>query len=407
MSPRSTYLFLATAQGFLFWTVVALNLLYHHVVVGLNPLQMVLVGTVLEASVFLFEVPTGVVADMHSRRLSVVIGFALMGFGFVVEGCFPTFMMLLAAQVIWGCGATFISGASDAWLADELAFEGVPEDLPAVLLRANQWRQLGSLAGIGVSLALATWFSLATPIVVGGAGMMLLAPILFLIMKEDGFRPLPKGQRNNWASVRHTFTEGMNVLQTRPVLWSILAISLFFGMFSETFDRLWVVHLRQNFVIPSPAGMNQLVWFGLVPAVTMLLTMGLTQLVKRKNLSHGPALVRSLYLFNFSLAVGVVLFALVGNFYVALLLYWIISAIRSSLMPLYSAWINSHVSSEVRATLLSVNSQADALGQVVGGPGLGAIGWRLSVRLALALAGLFLVPALALYHRLKAEGLDR
>jgi hypothetical protein len=35
-------------------------------VVDLNPLQ--LVGTLLEAAVFLFEVPTGVMADVYNRR---------------------------------------------------------------------------------------------------------------------------------------------------------------------------------------------------------------------------------------------------------------------------------------------------------------------------------------------------
>ena len=52
-------------------------------VAGLDPLQMVLVGTVLELSVFLFEIPTGVVADVVSRKLSVVIGHAMMGLGFL------------------------------------------------------------------------------------------------------------------------------------------------------------------------------------------------------------------------------------------------------------------------------------------------------------------------------------
>lgn len=34
----------------------------------------------------MFEIPTGVVADVYSRRLSTIIGYALMGLGFLVEG---------------------------------------------------------------------------------------------------------------------------------------------------------------------------------------------------------------------------------------------------------------------------------------------------------------------------------
>ena len=69
-----------------------------------------LVGTLLEASVFLFEVPTGVVADVYSRRLSVIIGYALIGLGFALEGIVPRFEAVLLAQVLWGVGYTFTSG---------------------------------------------------------------------------------------------------------------------------------------------------------------------------------------------------------------------------------------------------------------------------------------------------------
>ena len=71
---------------------------------GLSPFQLVLIGTVLELSVFIFEVPTGIVADLYSRRRSVIIGMFLIGAGFVLEGLFPVFTVMLLAQVIWGVG---------------------------------------------------------------------------------------------------------------------------------------------------------------------------------------------------------------------------------------------------------------------------------------------------------------
>src|SRR6478609_6976383 len=86
---------------------------------------MVLVGTVLEATTFLFEVPTGVVADLVSRRLSVIIGFLLTGLAFVVEGGIATFAAALLGNVVWGIGYTFVSGALQAWITDEVGPEHV------------------------------------------------------------------------------------------------------------------------------------------------------------------------------------------------------------------------------------------------------------------------------------------
>jgi DHA3 family tetracycline resistance protein-like MFS transporter len=51
---------------------------------------------------------------------------------------------------------------------------------------------------------------------------------------------------------------------------------------------------------------------------------------------------------------------------------------------------------QVRATMLSVSSQTDAIGQIVGGPFLGAIGNR-SIRAALVVAAVILSPVIPLY----------
>ena len=47
--------------------------------VGLNPVQIVLVGTVLLCVHLLFQTPTGILADMYSRRLAVVVGLFVLG----------------------------------------------------------------------------------------------------------------------------------------------------------------------------------------------------------------------------------------------------------------------------------------------------------------------------------------
>ena len=100
--------------------------------VGLNPLQLVLLGTTLEVTALLFEVPTGVVADVYSRRLSVIIGVFIIGVGMAMQAL-PTFGLLLLAQVVWGIGYTFTSGATDAWLVDEVGDQNAGE----VFLRAS------------------------------------------------------------------------------------------------------------------------------------------------------------------------------------------------------------------------------------------------------------------------------
>ncbi len=127
-----THLFLAISGGRALFNalVFTINLIYQVQTVGLNPLQLVLVGTVLEVTVVLFEVPTGVVADVYSRRLSVIVGLALVGGGFLLEGSIAMFWAVLGAQVLWGIGYTFVSGALQAWLADEIGVDDAGKWFP-------------------------------------------------------------------------------------------------------------------------------------------------------------------------------------------------------------------------------------------------------------------------------------
>lgn len=85
----SVYLFFRFCFSLLLSMATVLSMVYHLEVVGLGPFQLVLVGTVLETSCFLFEVPTGVVADLYSRRRSVLIGIFLYGAGFLMRAPCP------------------------------------------------------------------------------------------------------------------------------------------------------------------------------------------------------------------------------------------------------------------------------------------------------------------------------
>ncbi len=67
------------AASLLFSMVFTVMTVYRVESVHLNEFQLVLIGTVLELSYFLFEIPTGVLADTYRPRLSVVLGFILIG----------------------------------------------------------------------------------------------------------------------------------------------------------------------------------------------------------------------------------------------------------------------------------------------------------------------------------------
>ena len=68
LNAYPVYLILEGASALFFTLVFTVNLVYQVTVVGLNPLQLVLVGTMLELTVLVCEVPTGVVADVTTAE---------------------------------------------------------------------------------------------------------------------------------------------------------------------------------------------------------------------------------------------------------------------------------------------------------------------------------------------------
>jgi len=96
--------------------------------------------------------------------------------------------------------------------------------------------------------------------------------------------------------------------------------------------------------------------------------------------------------------VSMVGFGLAKNFGVALIFYWSVCVIRRVIAPIMTAWLNQRVESELRATVISMSGQVDAIGQIIGGPLFGLLATATSTRTAMVVAGLVLTPTLLLYR---------
>lgn len=401
LDATKVYLFIEfTASTFFAMMFVTISL-YEATVAGLSAVQLVLVGTMLEVSAFVFEVPTGVIADAYSRRLSIIIGYLLMGVGFLVEGLFPAFLPILLAQVIWGLGYTFTSGATQAWISDEIGEESANK----LLLRANRVSLYASLLGMGLAILIGSQY-VGLPILVGGVGVILIGFALMIIMPETGFHPTPKEDRNNWQHMGHTFKEGIKAVRARPRLMTILGIGLLYGLYSEGFDRLWVKHIIDTFDLPVIFGQTDVAFFGLLRAGSMILSIIATRFVEKRIDTSSPlAIGRATLGITFGISTGLIGFALSPIFALTIVAYWIISVCRNVVGPLYSAWVNQKLDSSTRATVLSMSSQVDAIGQMGGGPLMALVAGIYSVTAAIITSGLLLLPALPLIVRANTQSI--
>ncbi len=130
------------------------------------------------------------------------------------------------------------------------------------------------------------------------------------------------------------------------------------------------------------------------------MAVGLTEVARRKIVTDQfNSVAKALFFLTLLLSMGLFAFALGQSFWLVMGAYWLVSIARDIIGPVYTAWVNQRLDSDVRATVLSMSGQVDAIGQILGGPGVGIIGNLLSVRAALLASGIILSPALALYQR--------
>jgi DHA3 family tetracycline resistance protein-like MFS transporter len=409
--------------------VIAVNLgLVHTTVVvyrveeaGLSPLHLALVGTVLEAAYFAFQLPTGVLADAVSRRASVVAGIAVLGVSFLMEGLLPLFAGIAAAQLVRAFGFALVSGAQEAWIAHELesrADAGPP--LARVYLRGSQAGLAGTLLGTVLS-AVAASARLGLPLLIAGGALLALAAALALVMPETPETPetletlearrepaARPSLRNLTADAAGNLSATWALVRRGAGVPLLLGTVLVLGAWGESMDRLSGAHFLESFDLPAFAGLGTVGWFGVIAFVATLLGLLATHVVGRRlddlpaGGSGGGSSTSTLPVFRVLsvvvalLTLATLLFALAGSFAVAIAAYWAAMALRPACQPLINAWLVERAAARARATALSAKDMFDSAGQFAGGPAVGAVGSAVSLRAAMATAGALLAPAFAL-----------
>ncbi len=370
---------------------------------AVSPAQMALLGVAHMATHVLLEIPTGIVADVFSRKASILIGGILIGVNALVVGSAPLYALALIATIIEAAGDTFVSGALDAWLTDEVG----ADQAARVILRAEQLGTPVYWAGVGASVLLSTVFAPRAPIVLGGALWLVACVALWRLMPETGF-VRRAGATASWRSTAlqfvSTLRDGLRLVLGSRLLLLLFATQALIGAFDGGFYNLDKLHLFTHrslpeLRLPAMGVVDESAWVALLQVATSLLyVLGLWLLRLRADITDAVTAPKVLLTLFAGVGVSAVAFVLAPAFGAALALLAVMSTLRMLVDPLLRTWFNRHVTSDVRATVLSMGTQANRFGMMTGGLLAGALGEAVGLRAALLVATLALLP---LMHALR------
>jgi MFS family permease len=402
---------LFTLSTSLIWSINTLFLLS----AGLSLPMVFVVNASYTASQMLCQVPTGVIADTLGRKVSFLLSLATL--------LVSTLIYVLSAQLHWGIpgfvlgsvliglGFTFQMGAVDAWMVDALAACALEKPKEEVLSRVFALSGAVSSAVLVVGPLLGGLLgqiSLYLPyyVRVGSLGLTFIA--VAVMMREVGFTPRRLTWRTFGTETRAVALSGIDYGWRSPVVRPLLGVSLVQGIFFAYgfyslspyllqligANYVWLTGaVFSAYALASILG-NLSVRWGLMkrgdgsprsaPAALAVLGVSMAVIVGLIGVAGlvGPA----------TLGVGLGSFGFVAGL-------WIAGGFISGMAtPIGSAYLNEHIPSAQRATVLSISAVFGDGGAVVGQPAFGYAAQAFGIASTWIVGGLIMLLVPPLYR---------
>ncbi len=367
-------------RNLLFFGAVAVPFYRHRV--GLDYTRMFMLEAIFSASLFAFEIPTGVVADRFGRKKSLALGSLLFGLGFLAFGFSVDYAILLAAEVVAALGMSMMSGADRALLYETIRAAGRNDDATAIMARHDAFGTVGLfvslIAGpLFVSSGLVPYRDALGQTFLATAAV-LIAGALVILFAREGHRT-PRG-----GSALRAGVDGFRYIFRVPAL---TRFSLNYAIVSAlTFFMFW---FYQSLLMDNglPLALQ-----GFVAAGFNLAATGLLLIAGRVDRALGTS--RTLALSSAVPGLCYLLIAFVPGLPAALVAIFGVATLKLFRAPILSFLMNERIEDDDRATVLSGVSMLERLITMAFYPIVGIL-MDSSPRLTYALMGILTLFATA------------
>jgi len=381
-----TLVMLTTLSASLIWGINTLFLLD----AGLNNLEAFAANAFFTAGMMLFEVPTGVVADLAGRRISFLVGsLTLMAATLLYVMLWQVdaaFWAWAVVSVLLGLGFTFFSGAMEAWLVDALHHTGFTGELDAVFGRAQAVGGAAMLTGSVLGGVIAQATNLGVPFLVRAGLLAMTFALAFFLMHDIGFTP-ERGKRPG-PEVRRIFRDSLHYGLGQPAVRWMMLTSPFVGGVG-----IYVFYAMQPYLLELYGDEGAYGVAGLAAALVAGANIIGGFLAPR--LRHAFQRRTSMILMTTALSSGALLVVpVVDSFALVVVLLAVWSLAAAAEKPVRQTYLNALIPSRQRATVLSFDSLLSNTGGVALQPALGRVADVWGYPATFAISGLFQAAAL-------------
>jgi MFS family permease len=359
---------------------------------GLDLFQVNVVLAIFLTGTFLFEVPTGVVADIFGRKASFLLSCAVRTCAFFVYARAETFTDCVVAELMDAIGTTLASGALDAWAVDGMKEEGNRTPSDRFFARAQMLSRVVMVVG-GVVSGYVAEVSFRIGWMIGGTGFALLGIFALFTMKETPRRTAIAVEHGSQfiAAVR----QGWGIARHSRELLILCLLSGALVSASIPTHMLWQTRLQAF----AGEGVSLMGWVWALMNLTALsgsyVMALLSSRYQRESLLFFAALWRG----------GTLLLAALATTFTPILAGILLQEAAFGLSePIFLASINDRIGPELRATVMSVRSMFVTLGGSLGLVALGLVARSQGIPTAWVIAAMMLFAIAPCFLLLRARG---
>jgi len=380
-------------------------LLIYLIGMGLDLFQIGILYAIREGITYLFEVPSGIIADHYGKKKELLICFVFYIISFVLFFIGSNVLVITVGMIFYGLGEAFRSGTHKAMILSYLEHKGWYEHKGYVYGRTRSYSLLGSSLSSFLSILLVLnipalrWIFLACII-------PYILDFLLILSYPNELDEKRETEKSLKTFIKLGFGELRDVKSNSNLIKILFSSSTYGGVFKTIKD--YIQPILSNMILVAGIGTlmnldaNQSVkvYLGLIYGCFYIFSS-----LASKNVHRLTSTFSSNVVFDRSFDImGVLLlllsFAVYNRFMViAVSIYFVLYLLMDARRPVFFDVCSDNMKKEQRATVLSVESQIRAVLMIIMAPFFGLIAETLSISFLFLLIGILLLFVNRLFKR--------
>lgn len=343
--------------------------------------QFAVIMSVFALATLILEIPSGVVADLIGRKKVLLLARFLYIIEIFLIAFYNGFWVFLIAKIISGIGVSLSSGANEALLYDTLKKLNKEEEHKRI---SGNIFTITNISTAFVFIIGAFLFSINNKLpAVVSLPLISLGFVLTFFLRE----PYAINQRISFRNAYHHLKEGIIYFWHHDyvkflVFFSLpiaTGISIILSISSAYFEKIMI-----------PVAL-----IGIIAFISSMITAYSSKKAQRLEKRLGDK--KSLYLIQAFVVSGIFLMSLMINYF-GVIFYLLIPLAAGFFGVLINHYMNRHIETSHRATMLSIKNLADNIGIFILFPAVGYMTKISSMQMSLSMFGIiFVIYAVILF----------